>query len=200
MEIFILKKKRPTFLDLPWQFCSQLFWSEVWTGQIQEGLDTPPGKVGPNFSKWIIFPFSGNPKSMFPCFICSKEHGKMVYFFVEQSRQLLRWRRCPRWSDDNEKSWKIIRSNFFWTITPLGPLPWQFCSQLFWSKVWSDQIQKGVDTWPEKLDPIFQNELFFPFSIKPKSMFSWSIRPEEPGKMVYFFLLSILSSTYDVWW
>jgi hypothetical protein len=54
------------------------FWSKVWTGQIQEGLD-------PLFEAELFFPFSGNPKSIF--LVGSKFFGpwKRQKFLINQS-------------------------------------------------------------------------------------------------------------------
>jgi hypothetical protein len=100
-------------------------------------------------------------------------------------------------SDDNEKSGKIIHfekigSNFFWTPLPSHD---NFAPNFLGRKFGPTKSRKGSTPDLEKLDPIFQNELFFPFSVNLKSMFSWSIRPDEHGKMVYFFLWSIPSAT-----
>jgi hypothetical protein len=67
----------------------------------------------------------------------------------------------------------------------------------FGQKFGPTKFRKGSTPDLEKLDPIFQNELFFLFSVTPKSMFSWSILPDEHGKMVYFFYGISLSYYYD---
>jgi hypothetical protein len=132
---------------------------------------------------------------MFSCFICSNKHGKIVYFFIGVSLRIpLQLYGLMITRNPEIIHFEKLGPTFFWTSLPSHE---NFVPNFFGRKFGPAKFRKGSTPHLEKLDPIFQNELFFRFP-KPRKVCFHALFVRISTENCLFFYWSITSDTTTI--